>query len=75
MILQEIERDRFLPVYVQDYHRQVRWPMPHRITKESQRLTVHTGMEHSGTGHFQQYYKISLRPNRRPVVEVVKGER
>lgn len=69
MILEEIEPDRFLPVYVQNYNRQVRWPTANRITKKRKGFTVDAGMEHSGTGHFHRNYTITIWANREPVVE------
>ncbi len=68
MILEEVDSGRFLPVYVQDYNRQVRWPTANSITKEKKQLTVNAGMEYAGTGHFHNHYKIAIMPDRNPAV-------
>jgi hypothetical protein len=70
MVLEEVESGRFLPVYVQDYNRDVRWPTANIIIREKKQLTINAGMEYAGTGHFHHHYKITIAPNRNPVVEL-----
>jgi hypothetical protein len=68
MILKEVAPGRFLPVYVQDYNRDVRWPTPNSITKNKRRLTVNAGMDYAGTGGFKNRYEIMIRQDRDPAV-------
>jgi len=68
MILEEVESGRFLPVYVQDYNRDVRWPTASVITNEEDKIIVNAGMDYAGTGHFHNHYKIIISTNQYPVV-------
>jgi hypothetical protein len=68
MILQEVESGRFLPVYVQDYNRDIRWPTANVITNEEDKIIVNAGMDYAGTGHFHNHYKIIISTNQYPVV-------
>lgn len=68
MILEEVEFRRFLPVYVQDYNRDIRSPTPTSIAKEKNKLTVNVGMNYAGTGHFHHHYQIVIAPNCNPAV-------
>jgi hypothetical protein len=67
MILQEIESGRFLPVYVQDYNRDVRWPTANSIIKEKKKFIVKAGMDYAGTGHFHFHCVITISPNHDPI--------
>lgn len=75
MILKEVESGRFLPVYVQDYNRHVRWPTTNRITTGRKQLTVDAGMDYAGTGHFRSRYKIVITADRNPVVVLNENSR
>ena len=68
MTLQEVESGRFLPVYVQDYNRDVRWPSSNVITNENRKIIVNVGMDYEGTGHFHNHYKITISPKHDPIV-------
>jgi hypothetical protein len=68
MILEEVESGRFLPVYVQDYNRDVRWPTANVITNEEDKIIVNAGMDYAGTGHFHNHYKFIISTNQYPVV-------
>ena len=68
MILQEVESGRFLPVYVQDYNRDIQWPTANVITNEEDKIIVNAGMDYAGTGHFHNHYKIIISTNQYPVV-------
>ena len=68
MILQEIDSGRFLPVYVQDYNRDIRWPVANVTTNEEDKIIVYAGMDYAGTGHFHNHYKIAISPNHNPIV-------
>ncbi len=69
IILEEVETGRFLPVYVQDYNHDVRWPSANVLAKEETEFTVNAGMDYAGTGHFHTYYKIIISPNHNPLVK------
>jgi hypothetical protein len=68
MILQEVKPNQFLPVYVQDYNRNTRAPSENKISKRKTKMSIETGMDYSGTGHFHNHYKITISPNRDPQV-------
>jgi hypothetical protein len=68
MILEEVESGRFLPVYVQDYNRDVRWPTANSIIKEKKKFIVKAGMDYAGTGHFHFHCVITISPNHNPIV-------
>ena len=69
MILEETKRGRFLPVYVQDYNRQVRWPTDNVITNVDGKAVIHTAMDYAGSGCFRNQYQITLSGNRDPFIE------
>ena len=68
MILEEVDPGRFLPVYVQDYNRNVRSPAATTVVREPHQLIAHAGMDYDGTGHFHSGYRIVIALNRDPVV-------
>jgi hypothetical protein len=68
LILQEVASGLFLPVYVQDYNRQIRSPSTNVTSREGRKLIVNAGMDYAGTGHFHNDYKITISPNQDPVV-------
>lgn len=69
MLLAEIIPGRFLPVYVQDYERTIRFPSATTIvTKTDTRVVITTGIDYVGSGALHERYKITLAPNQIPVV-------
>jgi hypothetical protein len=68
LILQEVASGLFLPVYVQDYNRQISSPSANVISREGRKLIVNAGMDYAGTGHFHNDYKITISPNQDPMV-------
>lgn len=68
MLLQEVAPDKFLPVYVQDYAREIRWPTASTASQSGERLVVSTGMDYAGSGSHRNQYKITFSPNHRPAI-------
>jgi len=68
MILTEVEPRRFLPVYVQNYHHEVRVPSGNAVFADKKTLTINAGMDYYGTGHFHNRYQITIAPDHDPVV-------
>ncbi|HVU27319.1 MAG TPA: hypothetical protein VHG71_06235 [Verrucomicrobiae bacterium] len=68
MILEEVEPQQFLPVYVQDYNRSIRSPSANIISQDTGKFIVETGMDYEGTGHFHNRYKITISPKHDPIM-------
>jgi hypothetical protein len=68
LIFEEVASGLFLPVYVQDYNRQISSPSANVVSREGRKLIVNAGMDYSGTGHFHNGYKITISPHQDPTV-------
>ena len=68
MILEEVELGKFLPVYVQVFNHDIRWPSPDTVMAEKRKMIIDAGMDYAGTGHFHTHYKMIVSPDAKPVV-------